>query len=306
MVQTGIDMTSTASNPRIPFRMSSAAPKLPLYKGKRILVHPVVNLEHWRFNQPMPRGISTPPQGLHSVPDVPNFAWAEYGLRVGMPRMFRAFAERGIAPGCSLNADVVEVYEPVARQALDAGWEFIGHGMYQKAVQTEPNEREIIEASIEKLTRFTGQKVQGWLGPGLGESFDTPDYLAAAGIEYILDWVLDDQPCWMTTKHGPIINMPYNLELNDSPIYAIQSQATGEFLARLRATLDCFDGEVEDGPKVLSIGLHPHLMAVPHRFGEFVAMLDLLQAHPDVAFVQARELLDWVRGALPPAGAQEA
>lgn len=293
-------MSLKSSNPRVPFRMSTAAPELPLYKGKRILAHLVVNVEHWRFDHPMPRGISTPPQGLHSVPDVPNFAWAEYGLRVGMPRMFKAFEERAIPAGLSLNADVVEVYEPVAQKALDLNWEFIGHGMYQKAVQTEADEEAIIQASLEKLTRFTGQKVQGWLGPGLGESFATPDYLAKAGIEYILDWVLDDQPCWMKTASGPIVNMPYNLELNDSPIYAIQSQPTGEFLNRLRRTLECFDAEPETGPKVLSIGLHPHLMAVPHRYGEFCAMLDLLQAHSDVEFVQARELLDWVRQSLPP------
>lgn len=283
--------------------MSTFAPPLPLYKGKRLLVQVVVNLEHWRFDHPMPRGISTPPQGLHSVPDVPNFAWAEYGLRVGMPRMFRALEERGIPAVCSLNANVVEVYESVARKALDLNWEFLGHGMYQKAVQTEPDEQAVIIASIEKLERFTGQKVFGWLGPGLGESFDTPDYLAAAGIEYILDWVLDDQPCWMQTKQGPIVNMPYSLELNDSPIYAIQSQPTGEFLNRVKRSLDCYADDFKAdpirGPKVMSIGLHPHLMAVPHRFTEFCEILELLQAHPDVAFVQGRELLDWFRQSLP-------
>lgn len=290
---------SDVSNPRIPFRMSTEAPPLPLYQGKRILVHLVVNLEHWRFDHPMPRGISTPPQGAHSVPDVPNFAWAEYGLRVGMPRMFDAIASRGLTAGCSINADVVEVYESLARRVRDLGWEFIGHGMYQKQVQHEADEAALIAASLKKISDFTGEPVLGWLGPGLGESFETPDTLRRLGVEYLLDWVLDDQPCWMTTAHGPMVNMPYNLELNDSPIYAIHSFADGAFLDRLKSTLACFDAEPEAGPKVLSLGLHPHLMGVPHRFPEFCAMLDLLKARDDVAFVQARHLLDWFRSAVP-------
>ncbi|OWU84711.1 hypothetical protein ATO6_10225 [Oceanicola sp. 22II-s10i] len=287
------------SNPRIPFRASTDAPALPLFEGKRILVHLVVNLEHWRFDHPMPRGISTPPQGQKSVPDVPNFAWAEYGLRVGMPRMFKAIESRGLTAGCSINADVVEVYESIATRVRDLGWEFIGHGMYQKAVQTEDDERAVIAAALDKLSKFSGEQVLGWLGPGLGESYDTPDYLSELGIRYILDWVLDDQPCWMDTRNGPMINMPYNLELNDSPLYVIANFATGEFAKRLKKTLECFDAEPETGPKVLSLGLHPHLMGVPHRFGEFCDMLDLLMSHDDVAFVQGRQLIDWFENAVP-------
>lgn len=287
------------SNPRIPFRMRTEAPRLPAFQGKTILVQLVMNLEHWRFDHGMPRGISTSPHGKVSIPDVPNFAWAEYGMRVGLPRMFDAIEKRGLTASCSMNANVVEVYESCAQKVRDLGWEFIGHGMYQQSVNSEPDEFAVIRDSLQKLSDFAGTKIRGWLGPGLSESADTPDYLSQLGIEYLLDWVLDDHPCWVNSEPKPLISVPYNLELNDSVLYAMWNLPTGAFLSRLTQTLETFDAEPETAPKVLSLGLHPHLMGVPHRAGEFNAMLDLLTAHPDVVFVQPHQTMDWFAEAVP-------
>ncbi len=94
------------------------------------------------------------------------------------------------------------------------------------------------------------------------------------------DWVVDDLPSWMRTAHGPLVAMPYNVEINDSIIYAIERHATGEMEKRLRHTLDLFAREADADCRVLAIGLHPHLISVPHRMHELVGMIDALQAHP--------------------------
>ena len=57
------------------------------------MVHLVVNVEHWQFDQPMPRKLLTAPQGIEMTPDVPNYSWAEYGMRCGMPRILKSFQE---------------------------------------------------------------------------------------------------------------------------------------------------------------------------------------------------------------------
>lgn len=285
------------SNPRIAFRTASEAPVLTRYNGKKILVELVVNVEHWRFDASMPRGISTPPQGAQSVPDVPNFAWAEYGLRVGFERMLAEIDRRALTTSLSLNSDVIEVYPQIANAALQRGWEFIGHGIHQRAIQHEPDEAAVIRRSLDTVQRFTGERVQGWLGPGLGESLATPDHLSALGIDYLLDWVLDDQPCWMRSEPRPLLSVPYNLELNDSSIYAISQHATGEFLNRLGRSLAYFTAT--DRVHVMAIGLHPHLMGVPHRIGEFAQMLDALLACDDVAFVQPRDIHRWYTHLVP-------
>ena len=205
------------ANPRIPYRMTSERPPLPPMQGKRILVHLVVNVEHWVFENAMPRTIITPPHGKETVPDVPNFSWADYGMRAGMPRILKLFTDRGLPASTSFNAGVIDAYPSAAEAMLKAGWEFIGHGMHQKAINhAEGGEEALIVAALDKIQKFTGQRPRGWLSPGLRETVDTPDLLKKNGIDYVCDWVIDDQPDWMRTKHGPMVAMPYNVEINDS------------------------------------------------------------------------------------------
>ena len=87
--------------------------------------------------------------------------------------------------------------------------------------------------------------------------------------------------------------MPYNLEINDSIIYAIERHATGEMARRLEFTLRRFEQECRESAMVLAIGLHPHLISVPHRMHELDRMLDLLTASPDVGFFTGSQLADW-------------
>lgn len=288
------------ANPRIPYQLSSSRAPLPPLKGKRILVHLVVNVENWQFDQPMPRTIVTPPHGRETVPDVPNFSWADYGMRAGLPRILEAFASRKLPASTSFNAGVIDAYPGAAVAMRDAGWEFIGHGMHQKAINhVDGGESALIRACLDKLEAFTGRRTRGWLSPGLRETVDTADILKGQGIDYVCDWVVDDRPSWMRTTAGPLIAMPYNLEINDSIVYAIERHATGEMARRLEFTFRRFERECRDSAIVLAIGLHPHLISVPHRIHELEAMLDLLTGSSDVGFFTGSELADWYRAAVP-------
>lgn len=288
------------SNPRVPYRLSSERPALAPLDGKRILVHLVVNVEHWQFDQPMPRTIVTPPHGRETVPDIPNFSWADYGMRAGMPRILDAFASRKLPASTSFNAGVIDAYPQAAAAMRDAGWEFIGHGMHQKSTNhVEGGEQALIKACLDKMEAFTGKRSRGWLSPGLRETTESADILKESGIDYVCDWVIDDRPSWMTTRAGPLIAMPYNVEINDSIVYAIEHHATGEMANRLEFTLRRFERECRDSALVLAIGLHPHLIAVPHRIHELERMLDLLMASPDVGFFTGSEIADWYAAVEP-------
>jgi peptidoglycan/xylan/chitin deacetylase (PgdA/CDA1 family) len=287
------------ANPRIPYRLASERPKLPALDGKTILVHLVVNVEHWQFEQPMPRTIITPPHGRDTVPDVPNFAWADYGMRAGLPRILDLLD--GLPASTSFNAGVIDAYPQAADAMLKAGWEFIGHGMHQKSTNhVEGGEERLIEACLDKIAAFTGVRPRGWLSPGLRETVDTPDLLKQSGVDYVCDWVVDDLPSWMSTRHGPLLAMPYNLEINDSIIYAIERHATGEMLQRATRTLRRFEAETADNPRVFAIGLHPHLIGVPHRIHELQGMLELLRASDQTVFTTGSAIYDWFAAAQPP------
>ena len=281
------------TNPRIAYQMSRTRKRLSPPDGKPLIVHLVVNVEHWRFEHAMPRKIITAPHGAEKVPDIPNYSWAEYGMRCGMPRILDLLADRGVPASTSINASVVDAYPECAEAMLEAGWEFIGHGMHQESMQGEEAEAELIQAVLDKLARFTGQKTRGWLSPGLKETTDTPDLLKAAGIDYVCDWVVDDLPAWMTTKSGSLIAMPYNLEINDSIIYAVEKHASPEMYRRMTDSVVAFEKELDRNPRVMALGLHPHLIGVPHRIGYLERMVDDLLGRDDTIFMTGSQIADW-------------
>ena len=179
-----------------------------LPKGARIAVWTIVNIEEWDIEKPMARQYLPAPQGVSVVPDVPNWAWHDYGMRVGFWRVREALVKRRIPTTTSLNANVCRSYPRVAEAMRDAGWEFMGHAVKQGAMHTQPDQRAVIRESIDIIHEFTGQPPKGWLGPGLTETWETLDLLAEAGIEYVSDWVNDDQPYEIRTAHGPLVSVP--------------------------------------------------------------------------------------------------
>lgn len=282
-----------STNPRVPYQLASQRAPLAPPPGGRLIVHVVVNIENWRFDDGMPRKLLPAPHGVETVPDVPNFSWAEYGMRCGMPRLFETLGRRGLPVTCAFNASVIETYPSLARAVRDAGWEFMGHGLHQKSVSTEDGEAALIGEAIARIADFTGEAVQGWLGPGLRQSDRTLDILEAEGIRYCCDWVLDDLPVWMKTARSAMIGVPYSLEINDSVIYAVEKHASREMHDRLVQTLDVYGAELTHGPRIVTLGLHPHLIAVPHRFAWFEKMLDMLQARDDAVFMTGVQIADW-------------
>lgn len=288
------------SNPRIPYMMSSDRKRLaPIQAGKPLIVHIVVNVEYWPFDQPLPRKLIPGPHGMDKIPDVPNFSWVEYGMRTGFPRIVDALKRRGLPASTTLNASVIDVYPRAAEVMLESGWEFIGHGWTQKALQNEPDEAAVIEKCMEKIKKFTGKPMRGWMGAGLSETMDTPDVLKSCGVEYTCDWVVDDLPAWMRTKHGPLIAVPYSLDLNDGPIWAGWGMDSDEQYRRTLWTLETFEEELKSNCRVLVLPLHPHLVGVPHRMNWFNKILDILMARKDTVFVTPSQIADWYASVEP-------
>jgi peptidoglycan/xylan/chitin deacetylase (PgdA/CDA1 family) len=266
-----------------------------------------MNIEYWPFDRPMPRGIIPAPHGVQpQPPDVPNYAWVEYGLRCGMPRVMHMLEQRAVKASALLNAQVADVYPSLMSGILEAGWELVGHGWFQQSLKQADDERAVIRRSLDKLEEASGRKTRAWLGPGLGETSDTVDILKENGIEFLHDWVMDDLPFWIRTRHGPMVGLPYTLELNDVPIHVVQKCSSDELLKRLKATLAVLERETEHQPRVLTFGLHPHIVGVPHIAHFFEKALDLLVDRSDTVFVTSSQIGDWFIAADGTGGAEVA
>jgi len=207
--------------------------------------------------------------------------------------VLQILGERGIKASAFFNAQVADVYPSLADAVVKADWELVGHGWFQQSLKQADDEAAVISRSIERLERLSGKKVRAWLGPGMGETLDTPDLLKANGIEFLHDWLVDDLPCWMYTAHGPMVAMPYTFELNDVPLYAVQYNSTDEIVKRLQATLAVFDIEKDQQPRVITFGLHPHIIGVAHLAHQLSVALDLLKARDDTAFLTSSQIGDW-------------
>ena len=156
------------NNPRIPFQLATERPRFEPPGGKPLIVHVVVNLEVWPFDDPMPRSIFDTAHGKPEHPDIPNFSWVEYGLRCGVPRLIRILGERGLPASNFMNAAFPDYYSSCAEAALEAGWEVTGHQIVQRSLRYEEDEEAVIAEVVERLTRFAGYPPRGWLGPGSG------------------------------------------------------------------------------------------------------------------------------------------
>ena len=278
---------------RTPYSAIVDRPPLHLPDGARIVVWTIVNLEVWDISRPMARQVLPAPTGQVLLPDVPNWAWHEYGMRVGVWRFFDLYRRLGIRPTVSINARVCEDYERVARECRDAGWEFMGHAYEQMPIHRVDDQRAMIERSVGIIERFTGEKPVGWLGPGLTETEETPELLAAAGIKYIGDWVYDDEPTEIQTANGPLITLPYSVELNDIPMMLVQHHESGYFTTRIIDTFDRLYREGGERAKIMAIAIHPYISGQPHRIKYLEAVYDHINRHAGVIHWNGREILEW-------------
>ena len=288
------------ANPRAEFSPIFHRPPLRLPGGARLAVWPVINVEEWDINEPMARTVLPTPQGVSVIPDIPNFGWFDYGLRVGFWRLKRVLDACGVRATVSLNASVCLSYPQLVRESLDAGWEMLAHGFIQRVINKELDERAVIRRTIDTIGEFCGAPPRGWMGPGLAETFDTPDILAEEGIEYIADWCNDDQPYRMKVKSGEMVALPYTVELNDIPIYLVQHHRAPELFERARDHFDTLYREGAESARIMCVSTHPYITGAAHRIQYYQKLFEYMQRFEGVIFMTGSEILDWYNAAAPP------
>ena len=234
-----------------------------------------------------------PPTGQTRIPDVPNWSWHEYGMRVGVWRFFDLFKRLEIRPTLAINARVCEDYARVAEQARADRWEFMGHAYEQGPIHGEPNEKAMIARALDVIERFCQKRPVGWLGPGLTETLNTPEFLAEAGIKYIGDWVYDDEPTMIRTAKGPLVTLPYTVELNDIPMMIVQHHESDYLLRRAVDQFDRLYAEGEKRAKIFPLAIHAYISGQPHRIKYLEAIYDYARRFDGVLYWTGEEILDW-------------
>lgn len=267
---------------RRPFRWSN---------GARVAVWVIPNIEYFPMDRP---GTSIRQNPVALQPDIPNHSWREYGPRVGVWRLMECMEKLGVPGTVALNAAVCDAYPEILEETRRLGWEHMGHGWTnaeQLPGMAEADERRLIARVRDRMKAFFGTAPRGWLSPALNETWATPDLLKEEGYEYTCDWVHDDQPSWLATRAGPLLAMPYSLELNDLPVFLARHQTPEDFCRLIRAHADQLALDSERHARVMAIALHPFLIGTPNRIGALAEALGHLR-RLGVWFAKAGEIAD--------------
>jgi allantoinase len=227
---------------------------------------------------------------------VPGYTLRDYGSRVGVYRIMSVLDKFGIRASVLLNAEVCEHHPEIIAEGNKRNWEWLGHGLTNSVSMLDysaDEERGIIHKVKEIITASTGKEPKGWLGPGLGETFDTPDHLAAEGFEYVCDWGNDEQPTPMRVKTGRMIVVPYELGVNDIRVFNRENHTAEQYF---RMVCDHFDTLYRDsvsGGRVLCLPLHPFVIGLPFRISYLEKALDYICSHAGVWRTTSGEIAHW-------------
>jgi peptidoglycan/xylan/chitin deacetylase (PgdA/CDA1 family) len=271
-------MSPARRHDRYPYSPITGRPAYDWPGGKRLAVYLALNLEWFSFGEGL--GAELAPGGPQ--PDVLNYAWRDYGNRVGVFRLAGLFGELGLPVSLLVNSAMVEE-APQAIAAFPKA-EIVAHGRSNSERQgtlSEAEEQRLIAETTTALEKHSGQRPRGWLGPWISQSPATPDLLHEEGYDYLLDWCLDDQPIWMRTRRGKILSVPYPQELNDIPQIVARKRECGEFADMIVDAFEVMRAECDRRPLVMGIALHPYIVGWPHRFGHLRRALKQIVSKAD-------------------------
>jgi allantoinase len=263
--------------------------------GARVALWVIPNIEHFMFDRP---STSITPLTAGFVPDVLNYSWRDFGVRVGIWRMMDVMQRYGVRGTVALNADVCDNYPRIIEAGQKLGWEWMGHGKNNSmlmANRAEDEERQMIREIHTQITKATGKKPRGWLGPALTESHNTLDLLAEVGFDYVGDWVNDEQPYPMRVKSGQMTSIPYSIEINDIPAFLDGKQSPQSFGQMIKDQFDVLYEDSAESGRVMSICLHPFLIGHPFRIKYFADALKHITSHKDVWLATGSEIVDAYR-----------
>ena len=275
--------------------------------GKRLALIVTFNLEYWDLLKETeesyyaggPAILPDPLPG--NVPDWPNYSWREYGQRVGIWRLIDIFDKAGVPATCTMNAKTGLERRPIIDAVNERGWEIVAHNYVQSELLTNyqfdaEKEREIIRETLKVYNEVVGRPSKGWLSSSLRSTTQTAGICAQEGLIYFNDLMNDDQPYMLQTEHGPIVSVPYTVEMNDFMMFLRRGNSTSEAVEVMKEQFDVLYEEGAESGRLMNIGLHPHVIGQPFRARAIREFIEYAKQFDGVWWAKREEIAEWYRG----------
>jgi peptidoglycan/xylan/chitin deacetylase (PgdA/CDA1 family) len=203
------------------------------------------------------------------------------------------FDRHSIRPSVLLNSDAATRYPQIIKAGLERDWAWLAHGRNNSTLQTgmpTDSERAYLAEVVEVIEQATGRRPRGWLGPGLTETFQTPQLLAELGLSYVLDWTSDDQPYRLNVPG--MLSVPYSVELNDLGIFTMNGLTGPQFVQTVTDQFDQLYADSASSGRVMALALHPFVTGQAFRAKYLDQALGYIASHPGVWLATSDEIAD--------------
>jgi allantoinase len=257
---------SIANNRRLYYAPLPLRPRVTWPSGRPIAFWHAPNVEHYDWMAPG----GGMPQGRVGYPDAQHYMHRDGGNRVGLWRMLRVVDEFAMPSTVSLSLSLLQDQPEVRDAMLDRGWEIMSHGISNlRPLYDMPYEEEdAFYALSQRLseTWYGGRRIQGMLGPKISGTDNTVDLMARHGMQYVADFIHDEQPRPLRTIDGtPLVSMPYSYMLNDVPMLHVRSLSADDFVTLVLTQIDraARDALTDGQARVVCFATHPFLAGQP-------------------------------------------
>lgn len=199
-----------------------------------------------------------------------------YGLRAGFPRIARLLDDYGAAATWTCAAQALEKAPEIAHYLRDSAHEVCAHGWrwVHQFKFDEGAERAFIRRAVASIEASVGRRPYGWLSRYL-HTADTRRLLAEEGFLYHMDDYSDDLPYWDRVGEHGILVLPYQLDTNDMKFWLDPGYTPDQWLQYAIDSLDWLLREAqEQGPRMLSVGLHLRIIGRPGRMHALAQLLE--------------------------------
>ena len=199
-----------------------------------------------------------------------------------------------------MNAKLALERPAIIEAALQHGHELVPHNYVQGDLlchlQHDPEqERAVIDQTLDVFRKTTGRTPRGWLSSSLRGTTQTPRLLAESGLSFWCDLMNDDQPYMIDTAAGPIVAVPYSIEINDFTLFHRRGLTNEAGFDCMKEQFDVLYAEGERTGMMMNVGLHPHVIGVPHRMSALKRFLAYARQFDGVWWATREQVADAYR-----------
>ena len=242
---------------------------------------------------------------------------AEFGVRVGAPRILELLATRGIASTWFVPGHTLVTF-PESTAAIVAGGHEIGcHGWFHEdvAVLARDEERELVERCAAAVESVTGARPRGWRAPYWSLGASSLELIEAAGFVYEPSLMADDYQLYRVRhgdrhsvaegsrfgREGALVEVPVSWALDDWPHFEPSSSGDRDGLSAPSKVLEIWTEELRyawaHAPGgLLTITMHPECIGRGHRMAMLERFIDAAAGLEGVVFDRLDRYVErWLR-----------